>query len=128
MAAKKYFRPSLTASEISLLVAIVKDSAAVQNSPEKQGLLIKLLQFDFKLQTGAIAPAFTSTRQSLEESLGLGEGNAVSQLESRKIAYEKYQKFPELCTPDEISSAKTYAYENDLMTLQEEAEFEMENF
>jgi hypothetical protein len=117
------YRPSLAANEIHYIISLVQNDT---EHPElAQSVLAKLKLFVAKMNLGIVSPAFCSTaRQSIEQRLGIDVSVTVSPLLNRELAFNKWQKTPELCSAAEIKLAQTYRYENDLMTQDEESEYE----
>lgn len=120
------FRPYLTLAQIE---AIIEKFNADPKHPEANGIVKALTVLHFKARMGNISAAHVRTpRQSLEESLGFGPDDTDSDVlqsnSQRHQVYEKYLKAPALCTEDEVKIALTFKYENDLMSPEEEAEFE----
>ena len=77
-----------------------------------------------KITIGVVKPAFESIPPlSITEKLGMEEG---APKEKRFAAYRKYQGNPSMCTPQEIKLARTYMYENGMMSTTESEEFENE--
>lgn len=119
------FRPSLTSQQIAYLIALIEmDEAAVTETLRFSTLRV-LKVFNLKMQIGAVSAAFTSTpRQSVEEQLGMDD---LTPEEKREVSYRKWQGNPLLCTEQEVMQAKTYMYENNMMTDAEAEEFENGN-
>ena len=119
MADAKY-RMTFNAQEIHYLHQLIKS----EMRPELQNIAGSLDRyfktFLFKLNLGTVAVSHTaSQKQSLEDQLGMTDPST-----RRAAAFGKFKLNPALCTPDEITLAKTYMYENNLMTEEEEREFE----
>jgi len=114
MAEDKY-RITLTEAQLTYLLSRIEQ--------ETQPTLHKYFRvFMAKMHLGAVSAAFTSIgRKSVEERL---EEATLSGPERRLLAYTKYQDNPRACSTEEVKFAKTYMYENDLMTPAEEEEFE----
>lgn len=116
------FRPVLTLPQIKYIqqcIALDNSSATERMKTELSNYLELFLT---KQVLGYVSPAYTSSaapKQSMEQKLGMVSGE-----EYREQCYHKYSSSPELCTPQEIHEAKTYMYENDMMTAEEEAAFE----
>jgi hypothetical protein len=110
------YRPYLTAVEIQHLIGILNTNP----DDTSRGILIKLLPLQAKITAGLLAPV--NNPQSLEDKLGMNDNGNASK--ARAGTYQKYKAYPGLCSPSEILIAQTYAYENDLMTQEEEAAFE----
>ena len=111
-------RPYLEEAELSHIIGLLD---ADSGSPFSLSVAAKLKSFMFKYSVGARKPAYTSTKLSVEESLGM-----IPAKDSRESIYNKYKLVPQLCTPDEISQAKEYMYEKNLMSPQESEEYEAE--
>lgn len=119
------FRPYLTLAQIE---AIIEKFNADPKHPEANGIVKTLTVLHFKARMGNISAAHVRTpKQSLEESLGFVDDPETESMQinsQRQQVYEKYLKAPALCTEEEVKVALTFKYENDLMTPEEEAEFE----
>jgi hypothetical protein len=124
MSAQEKYRPSLTAQEIAYIVERCDADQREETTGISVALGSKLKVFAMKLQLNLVAPAYiASAKKSLEERLGLDD-TSTSPERKRLAAFEKYSKLPSICTPEEISLAQTYRYENNLMTDQEESDYE----
>lgn len=139
------YRPSVTGEQITHIIRLAK----LDMSTESIELIKTLAPFEAKILAGAMLPAHLSTpRQSLEDSLGmtivdsLGKKIAIPtkgsvnliEVKGDKVAYNLscYNKYKLACTvdrleditPDIMEAAKEHMYVNDLMTPEEEAEYE----
>jgi len=114
------YRPSLAANEIHYIISLCE---ADKTQPAMaHELLAKLKLFVAKMKLGIVNPAFSSSSQvhiTLEDQLGF-----VDPAAKRKAAYEKWKVDPYLCNKQEFAMAETYRYENDLMTPEEEEDYE----
>lgn len=117
--AQNKFRPALTEPEIRYLISkcdteqneLLKSTAATISARFKVFLV--------KAEVGLVSPAFASVgRQSVEQRLGLDVENYS------EVCYQKWKMHPELCSESQIKTAELYAYENDLMTPEQEQEYE----
>lgn len=116
------YRISLAANEIHYLISLCEaDKTQPAMSHE---VLAKLKLFIAKMNLGIVNPAFSISpvKQTLEEQLGV-----VNPSERRAAAYEKWRRTPNLCNKQEVALANTYRYENDLMTPEEEDDYEKDN-
>lgn len=113
------FRPSFSAAQIHYLHQLVQSDRHQGTESLKQELDRYFKVFILKMEVGSISEAFSSTpKLSVEERLGLDD--------TKESAYQLYIGNPKLCTPYQIQQARTYMYENDLMTAAEESAFEEE--
>lgn len=118
------YRISLTLPQIRYLVSVAQldTTEAMQRLRDSTISTLKLSLT--KAELGITAPAFVaSEKQSLEEKLGL-----IDPASRREIAYKKWSNNPSLCTSQEIADAQLYRYENDMMTPDEENEYEQATF
>jgi len=113
------FRPYLTASEISTLLTALKS-----NPIESHIRLIRKLEIcSFKISNEHLSPAYQPAK-TMAEKLELDDSPTPRSLgEIRLDAYRKYVSDPSSCSALEISRAQEYRYENDLMSVEEEAEY-----
>lgn len=111
-------RPYLEEQEITHVIGLLDNDIG---NPLSFAVAAKLKSFMLKYSMGAMKPAYISTRQSVEESIGMVEGR-----DNRESIYNKWKHFPQFCTPIEISQAKEFAYEKDLLPSQESEEYEAE--
>lgn len=113
------FRPSFTAAQIHYLHQLVQ-SDQIQGTEKLRLELDRYFKvFILKMEVGSISEAFSSApKLSIEERLDLDP--------SKEQAYILYQSGPKLCTPHQIIQARTYMWENDMMTATEEEAFEKE--
>jgi|LauGreDrversion4_2_1035121.scaffolds.fasta_scaffold869448_2 hypothetical protein len=114
------YRPTLTAQEIAYMIERCDADARDETAGLSVALGSKLKIFAMKMQLGIVSSAYVSApKQSLTDKLGFDTPES-----KRLAAFEKHSKLPSLCTPEEIKLAQTYRYENNLMTPQEEADYE----
>jgi len=117
------YRPYLSSSELSEIIRCVKISS------HNKVLISYLESFSLKINHGVISPQI-STLPSISESLGLDSPSnefLVSEPRSKLGCFLRWKIQPHLLTPDELSKAHLYRYENDLMTPEEETEYEANN-
>jgi len=118
------YRIALTPQQVAYLISCCKTEGREEllDIATTTGRQLELVQA--KIQIGVVKPAFESTPPiSLEEKLGI---EAATPTEKRFAAYRKYQGNPSICTPQEVKLARTYMYENGMMSTQESEEFENE--
>jgi hypothetical protein len=120
------YRPYLTSSELSEIIRCVKTSS------HNKVLISYLESFSLKINHGVISPQI-STLPTVAESLGLDSPSSssneflVSEPRSKLGCFLRWKIQPHLLSPDELSKAHLYRYENDLMTPEEETEYEANN-
>lgn len=107
------FRPYLSPSQLTYILSLLEKDA---KDPE---LIQSFKLLSFKISSGISTPNYTTkpTKPSKFSPLGLG---LESPEELRKIEYDKYLQG----LPHNESMVTTYRYENNLMTPQEETEYE----
>jgi hypothetical protein len=116
--ASQKFRPYFTADELTEIIVCLKSSPStrrIQLAQYLEGFLIKI-------NHGVISPAHT-TRPSIEQKLGFTPIPASHHL-TGEAAYEKWLINPLSATPKEIQEAQDWRYRNDLMSPDEEREYE----
>lgn len=120
MSMQEKYRPSLTAQEIQYIIDRCDSDQRDETTGMSVALSSKLQIFALKMKLGLTTSAYVAApKQSMEEKLGLEDGPA-----KRLAAYSKYSKLPSLCTPQEVALAQTYQYENNMMTPEQENEYE----
>lgn len=121
-----YYRPSITAEELNYLVELLENPALTLAPSWAVGKLVynKLKLLAHKIALEAVSPAYTTTaNDSLADRLDAVE---LTPVQKREAAYIKYTNSPELCTKDEITLARTYMYERNMLTNLEREEYEDE--
>lgn len=115
------FRPYLTLAEMTEVIDSLK------STPNPNGRLIYYFQsFIDKIYVGKVSSTIT-TRPTMEQSLEL-EPLPQAKLdlrEQRLQAYNKWLASPARCTIQELTRAQMYRYENDLMSEEEETQYEL---
>lgn len=115
------YRPYLSSSELAEIIRCVKISS------HNKMLLSYLESFSIKINHGVISPQL-STLPTMSESLELTSGEfKVTETRSKLNCYLLWKTNPAALTPAELTKAHLYRYENDLMTPEEEAEYEANN-
>ena len=114
------FRPSLTLAEIHTIIASLP--------AHETAIISKLRKFTLKAEHGLVTPA--RIKSSLTESLGFttssSSSSSSSTLSMDDLMYA-YENTPQILTPQQLTLIKHHRYTNDLMTPQEEAEYEQES-
>lgn len=121
------FRPYLTAGELSEIILCLKS----QPTPARLSIVRYLESFNLKIKHGLVSSAHT-LQPSQAEKLGFHEltispSPALTNLETNlkgEAAFKKWQQSPESCTPKEIAESLDWRYRNNLMTQEEEQEYE----
>jgi len=122
MALVEKYRPAFSAAEIQYLIDVCNLDQRAATAEIAFAIASRLKVFALKAQLGIVGNAFTSApKQSLDEKLGLDDPAA-----RRKAAFDLYNTNSAMCTPAQLRMARTYRYENGLMTPVEEAEYEAE--
>lgn len=136
----KSYRPSLDADTIKYLSQLATREFATNNHPLALRAIGKLAPFVAKIEAGAVKPSHTYTpKVSVLEQLGVDTEDsntlATSNDSCSQTAYtpeEAYKLWREAITNNDfsllnidlIAQAKDYAYLNDLLTTEEEEEYE----
>lgn len=109
------YRLSLTAIQIAYLLELVQKDTRFETTGPREDIESYLNIFLAKLQYGKVNVAYTAApKKTLEQKLGLT---------SRSEIYEKWLSGAG-CTEWELGQVAAYRYTNDLMTPEEEAEYE----
>lgn len=115
------FRPSLTAGQIEHIIHIL--ATAGENSPLNQSCLKSLRMFSLKAQHGIVSPSHLALgRESLESSLGFTTSEPVTTVE---LLYKVWQTHPTTLTPAQLQQVQSYRYQNNLMSPEEEQDYDM---
>lgn len=114
------FRPSLTAGQIEHIIHIL--STTGENSPLNQSCLKSLRMFSLKAQHGIVSPSHLALgRESLESSLGF----SAEPVTTTDLLYQVWQTHPTTLTPAQLQQVQSYRYQNNLMSPEEEQEYDM---
>lgn len=114
------FRPYLTVQQLRYIVQLIEADNRSETEALKLRTAKELKLFLIKSDLGALTPAVViAEKQSMTERLGL-----VDPVSDREEAYNLWSRNPMLCTEQQIKQARLYRYENDLMSPEEEAEYE----
>jgi hypothetical protein len=125
MAAAKY-RPYLTLQQLHYFLQLAEADQRTETEALRLRSIRELKLFIAKNDLGAVKPAFVSVgRSTLEDRLGLDEvSTSSSPEEKRKLSYDLWTKNPLLCNEEQIRQAQLYRYENNLMSPDEESQYE----
>lgn len=124
--AKDTFRPYLTREELDSLLILLSSSASLSSTIHKN-IYKKLKTLTLKIDEEIISAAYTTKRIPIEDSLGFSTSKSKENF--TKVVEQLYEewKTPETrikLTLAEIKLVQDYRYRNDLMTPEEEAEYE----
>ena len=141
--AEPKYRPCLSASQIVHIISLAKKEIAATfgDCTESINLVGVLAPFNAKVEAAAKVAAYTTSPTTAISSLtceDLGAGGkelAVNALEPTsyellskeqqwEVAYKKYSTDPSSCSLTELAAAKEHMYLNDLMTPEQEREYE----
>lgn len=113
------YRPYFTASQIDELVFCLKQSSS------NVGLIRYLETFRAKISFDAVSKVVATPRASIEDKLGFSSPNPPAATPIvKEHYYQQWLESPDSLSMRELELAHTYRYENDLMTPDEEADFE----
>ncbi len=111
------FRPSLTLDEIQFILT----HPHISTQPD---LATKLSTFVLKATHGLVKPSHVKLRSPTLESAGLAS-TSPNQIDS---LMELYKLNPSILTPSQLDQINHHRYINDMMTTEEEAEYERAGF
>jgi len=122
-------RPYLTIDQIQYLVSLLeKDTAETASNQYKNKLLASLKLPLAKLSLGITRGAYkTNPRETIASKLGIEDESILTPAQQREAAYLTWQSNPLLCTAEQIKMAQLHRYENNMMTTQEETEYESQD-
>lgn len=125
------YRPYLTLQQIRYFIELAESDNRSETEALKLKSLRELKLFIAKNDLGLIRPALvTVDKKTISEQLGLESSASSSSTEfpalARKQAYDLWTMNPQLCTEHQIKLAQLYRYENDLMSPDEEEQYESE--
>lgn len=119
----KQYRPYFTLPELKEIILCLKSHP----SPQRMCLVQKLESFCLKINHGIISPQYEpSPKKTILERLELDDSKPlpISTEITGEAAYQKHLIDPFHCTPKEIEAAMEYRYTNDLMSPEEEEQYE----
>jgi len=122
LSGEQKFRPYFTAAELQEIILCLKSHP----SPRRLTICQYLESFLLKINHGIVSPAHT-LNPSLEQKLGFPDPSTpipISHNLTGEAAYNKWLLSPGSATPKEIAEAMNWRYLNDLMSPEEEAEYE----
>ena len=112
------YRPYLTPEELEHIISALKTNSS------NVSLIRYLEDFTFRIDRESIKPNLTLA-PTMEEKLDLGSKMGQPSLHQLKVvAYTKWLINPSKCNSLEIARVLMYRYENDLMSPEEETEYE----
>lgn len=128
MSSHQKYRPYLTMQQIKYFIELAESDNRSETEALKLKSLRELKLFVAKSDLGLVNSALTVVgKQSTAEKLGFsndGNSNELTPAEQRAKAYQLWSVNPNLCTDEQITMARLFRYENDLMSPDEEAEYE----
>jgi hypothetical protein len=113
------YRPYFTAGELSEIVLCLKSHP----TPRRMTIAQYLEGFILKIQHGVISPNHLS-KPSMEQKLGITP-IPISHEITGEAAYQKFLINPGKCTPKEIEEAQEWRYVNQLMSPEEQEQYEL---
>lgn len=124
--AKDTFRPYLTRVELDSLLILLSSPASLSSTIHRN-IYKKLKTLTLKIDEEIISAAYTTKKTPIEDSLGFS--TTESKENFTKVVEQLYEewKTPETrikLTLAEIQLVQDYRYRSDLMTPEEEAEYE----
>jgi len=116
------FRPSLSESEITEILDMLDQTQGNESLKRKLRIFLK------KAECGITQPGFVAqtSKLSIAEKLELSISNSETPAQKREAAYLLYQRFmgnAAVLGEDIIKLARTYMFENDMLSPEEETEF-----
>jgi hypothetical protein len=124
MSSTQKFRPYLTQQQLHYFLQLCQSDNSAATETIRVRTIKELKLFITKYELGAVAPAYTASstpRLSMADRLGLDTEDPI---QKREAAYATWSANPALCTAEEVKLATLYRYENNLMTTDEEYEYE----
>lgn len=119
------YRPYLTMQQIKYFIELAESDQRAETEALRLKSLRELKLFVAKSDLGLVNSALTVVgKQSTEDKLGFTSESGDTPEQKREKAYQLWRVNPQLCDDNQIQMAKLYMYENDLMSPDEEAEYE----
>lgn len=118
------FRPYFTSSELQEIISALKE----RPNPRRLTICRYLESFQIKIERGILSPAHILD-PTQEEKLGFSDSpssESTAQIIG-EAAYQKQLTQPSKCSPKEIAAAMDWRYRNNLMSAEEEKEYERAN-
>lgn len=119
------YRPSLTQEQIVHLISLCRKDS----SDESLRIIGLLAQFEFKIKQGAIVQSHAvDVKQGLAVDLGFADPAIHMQggARSANLILELWNSNPAQLSVLELQRVRSYRYENDLMTPEEQLSYENE--
>lgn len=122
------FRPYLTMQQIRYFIELAESDTRAETEGLRLKSLRELKLFVAKSDLGLVNSALTVVgKTSTAEKLGFSIDTNDTPEQKREKAYQLWCVNPQLCSDADIKLAQLYRYENDLMSPDEEAEYEANN-
>lgn len=121
MRGEQKFRPYFSASELTEVITALKESP----SPKRLGIIRYLETYAIKIERGVISPAHTND-PSIEQKLGFEPATDIAPLEEETLYTWMCDPTKKL-SPKQLKIAMDYAYRNNLLSSEQEVEYEQEN-
>ena len=117
----KQFRPYFTLPELQEIITCLKSHP----TPARLSLVRKLGFFIAKVEHEAVSPQYIPhPKPTLAQRLELEENIPANAEVIGEAAYQKHLSSPNSCTPKEIAASLEYMYTNNLMSPEQEKEYE----
>ncbi len=118
----KSYRPYFTLPELQEIITCLKSHP----TPSRLSLVRKLGFFISKIENEAVSPQYIhNPRPTLAQKLELEESTPENTEIIGEAAYQKHLSSPNSCTPKEIAASMEYMYTHNLMSPQQEREYEV---
>lgn len=117
----KSYRPYFTLPELQEIITCLKSHP----TPSRLSLVRKLGFFISKIENEAVSPQYIhNPRPTLAQKLELEESTPENTEIIGEAAYQKHLSSPNSCTPKEIAASMEYMYTHNLMSPQQETQYE----
>lgn len=118
----KSYRPYFTLPELQEIITCLKSHP----TPARLSLVRRLGFFISKIENEAVSPQYIyNPRPTLAQILELEESTPENTEIIGEAAYQKHLSSPNSCTPKEIAASMEYMYTHNLMSPQQEREYEV---
>jgi len=118
----KSYRPYFTLPELQEIITCLKSHP----TPARLSLVRRLGFFISKIENEAVSQQYIyNPRPTLAQILELEESTPVNVEIIGEAAYQKHLSSPNSCTPKEIAASMEYMYTHNLMSPQQEIEYEV---
>jgi hypothetical protein len=119
------FRPVLDSEQIAHICALCRKDS----SKESMHVLASLASFEWKVKSGAVTPAYTpAPKESTMQALGFESKSTEHShhINTDESLYAMWADDPSKLSVDQLKRVRFYRYENNKMTVEEEAQYERE--